>query len=57
MIEKIKEILQNYKRVLVVSSKPSLEEFKSSAKICAIGTIIIGVIGFILYLISVLVIG
>lgn len=57
MIEKIKEALQNYKRVLIVSSKPSVEELRSTAKVCAMGTVIIGIIGFIIYLISVLFVG
>lgn len=52
---KIRETLQNYKRVLKIASKPSKEDFLSAAKICAIGMAIIGAIGFVLYLISVFV--
>lgn len=48
----IKEKLQNYRRVLTIASKPSKDDFISTARICAIGIIIIGVIGFMLYLIA-----
>ena len=51
---KIKETLQNYKRVLKISSKPSKEDFSTTAKICAIGIAIMGILGFLLYIISVL---
>jgi protein transport protein SEC61 subunit gamma-like protein len=50
----IKETLENYRRVLKIAKKPSSEEFKMSARICAIGMAIIGIIGFIMYLIFVL---
>lgn len=52
---KIMEKLQNYKRVLKIASKPSKEDFLSAARICAIGIALIGGIGFILYLVSVLI--
>jgi protein translocase SEC61 complex gamma subunit len=54
---KIRERLENYRRVLQIAKKPDSEEFKTTAKICAIGIGIIGVIGFVLYLISVLFLG
>lgn len=50
---KIRETLQNYKRVLQIAKKPSKEDFLSAARICAIGMAIIGAIGFALYIISV----
>jgi len=49
------EKLQNYKRVLKIASKPSKEDFFTAARICAIGMLLVGGIGFILYLISVLI--
>jgi len=52
---KIRETLQNYKRVLRIASKPSKDEFISAARICAIGAIIVGTIGFLFYLIALLV--
>jgi protein transport protein SEC61 subunit gamma-like protein len=54
---KLKEKLEEYKRVLVVAKKPSFEDFKYSAKISAIGTALVGLIGLLIYLISILLIG
>ena len=54
---KIKEKLDNYKRILQIAKKPSREEFMDTARICAIGVAIIGAIGFVLYMISILFIG
>lgn len=42
--------LQQCKRVLTVSSKPGKEEFNLSAKITGMGLIIIGVIGFLIFM-------
>jgi len=53
----IKEKLANYRRVLKIAKKPSFEDFKDSARICLIGMAVIGFIGFIMYLISVLFLG
>jgi len=50
----IKETLTKYKRVLLVARKPDMEELKETARICGIGFIIMGVIGFLFYVISVL---
>lgn len=50
---KIKETLDNYKRVLKISHKPSKDEFLSAARICVIGMIVIGMIGFLVYLIAI----
>lgn len=47
---KIKDKLEQYKRTIDVSIKPDKEEFVSSAKITAIGILLVGVIGFIVYL-------
>lgn len=49
----IKETLQNYKRVLQISKKPEKSELIETARICAIGIAIIGLIGFALYFISI----
>lgn len=43
--------LQQCKRVLTVSSKPGKEEFNLSVKITGIGIIIIGVIGFLIFMV------
>ena len=50
----IKDSLRNWKRVLQVARKPNKEEFMSTSKITALGLILIGVIGFIIFIISVI---
>lgn len=51
MLSKIKSLVERIKRVLLVSSKPDKDEFKQSAKITGIGLAIIGIIGFVIFLI------
>ena len=51
----IKGFVERTKRVLLVASKPDKEEFKLSAKITSIGMVIIGVIGFAVFLLAQLV--
>ncbi|MFB6159120.1 MAG: protein translocase SEC61 complex subunit gamma [Candidatus Nanohalobium sp.] len=46
------EKLREYRRVLKIAEKPDREEFEMSAKITGAGIILIGVIGFIFYLMS-----
>lgn len=53
----LKEKLENYIRVLTIARKPNADEFKHIAKICAIGTGLVGIIGMVIYFISVLFIG
>lgn len=50
----IRETLVRYKRVLLVARKPDADELKETARICGMGFIIMGIIGFIFYVISVL---
>jgi protein transport protein SEC61 subunit gamma-like protein len=50
----IKERLQSYKRILQIAKKPTWDEFMDTARICAIGLLVVGIIGFVLYLIAVL---
>ena len=40
--------LADSRRILVVSKKPTMDEYKKMALIIAIGMVIIGVIGFII---------
>ena len=47
--------LVQYRRVIEVSRKPDREEFTSSAKVSGAGILLIGFIGFIIYLIYYLV--
>jgi len=50
----IRETLTKYKRVLMIARKPDSKELKETARICGLGFFIVGIIGFIFYLISVL---
>ena len=50
-LSSIKEKLENYRRVLIVARKPTVKEFEISAKVTAIGVAIVGLIGYIIYLI------
>ncbi|MFQ5722076.1 MAG: protein translocase SEC61 complex subunit gamma [Candidatus Aminicenantales bacterium] len=50
----IKAKLREYRRVLQISRKPSRDEFTSSSKICAIGMVLIGLIGFAIFAVFVL---
>ena len=50
--ESANRFFKECKRVLRVSKKPTTEEYLNFSKVTAIGIVIIGVIGFILVLIS-----
>lgn len=49
MVE-IKERLREYKRILLISRKPGKDEFITSSKVTSLGIIIIGLIGFAIFL-------
>jgi len=51
MIEKAKSNLQEYKRVLKITKKPTKNEFKSIVKITGLGILAIGFIGFLIQMI------
>jgi len=46
MLQKSKETLREYKRVLQVTKKPDRNEFLTVFKVSGIGILIIGAIGF-----------
>jgi protein translocase SEC61 complex gamma subunit len=50
----IGERLSRYRRVLILARKPDKKELKETARICGMGFMLMGLIGFIIYLISVL---
>lgn len=54
---KLKEKIENTKRLLSVAKKPSIEDLKYSAKVCATGIALIGLIGFIVYAVAILLLG
>jgi protein transport protein SEC61 subunit gamma and related proteins len=46
----IERKLGEYRRILTLTRRPTREEFSTIAKVAALGIIIIGVVGFLLYL-------
>jgi len=48
----LKEKIREYIRVLKMNKIPSKERFLDGVKICALGMVLLGIIGFIFYLIS-----
>jgi protein transport protein SEC61 subunit gamma-like protein len=48
----LRKKLNEYLRVLRISQKPDREEFEMSAKVTGAGMIIIGLMGFIFYLLA-----
>ena len=51
----IRETLTKYKRVLMIARKPDSKELKETTRICGLGFFIVGIIGFIFYLVSVII--
>lgn len=49
---KIMYTLREYKRVIIVSKKPDAEEIVKISKVAGLGIILIGVIGFLIQVIS-----
>jgi protein transport protein SEC61 subunit gamma-like protein len=45
----LKAKLREYRRVLQVARKPDKEEFMTSSKICTLGIVLIGFIGFAIF--------
>jgi protein transport protein SEC61 subunit gamma-like protein len=52
---KIVDTIKNYVRVLRIAKKPSWNEFSDTARICLIGMSVVGIIGFILYMLFIVV--
>ena len=50
----IRETLRRYKRTLILARKPDKKELKETVRICGIGFFIMGLIGFVFYLISII---
>ena len=53
----LKGAFSNYVRILKIAKKPDKEEYLDTFKICTTGIAVIGIIGFIFYLVSVLLVG
>ena len=50
----IRAKLRDYLRVLKIARKPSRSEFTSSAKVTSLGLLVIGAIGFAIFLVFIL---
>jgi len=57
VVEKIRGFLSESKRVLLVTRKPGMKEFKLAVKITGLGMIIIGLIGMLIRMIGYFVTG
>ena len=49
---RFKEFLQECRRVLLVTKKPTKDEFKTIFKISGLGILLIGFIGFLIHLVK-----
>lgn len=52
---KVKNALKEYRRVLKITRKPDRDEFEMSAKVTGAGIMIIGAIGFVIYMAATLI--
>jgi protein transport protein SEC61 subunit gamma-like protein len=50
-----KKRIRDYKRVLQIARKPSKDEFLTSSKITSLGLVLIGFIGFVIFLAFILI--
>jgi protein transport protein SEC61 subunit gamma-like protein len=53
-LESITGIFKQYIRILKLTRKPSMDEFLTISKVAGAGIILIGIMGFVIYLIMVL---
>ncbi len=49
---KIQRLYQEYKRVLLVTKKPTKEEFITIVKVSGLGILVIGLLGFIIQMVE-----
>lgn len=54
-VDNISNTIKQYIRILQLTRKPSNEEFMTISKVAGAGILIIGIIGFLIYLVMVLV--
>ena len=45
----LRETFRRYRRVMQVARKPSREEYTGASKICALGIVVIGLVGFAIF--------
>ena len=46
----IKAKIKEYIRIMQIARKPGKDEFVISAKVCALGMIVVGLIGFLIFI-------
>jgi protein transport protein SEC61 subunit gamma-like protein len=54
-LDNITNSIKQYVRILQLTRKPSMDEFLTISKVAGAGIILIGVIGFLIYLVMVLI--
>ena len=55
ILTRFKSFLKECKRVFMITKKPSMKEFKIIVKVTAIGIALIGVIGFLIQILWILI--
>lgn len=55
LMGKLKNFIRECVRVLKVTKKPTSEEFKTISKISGLGILVIGLIGFLVHVVDVLI--
>jgi protein translocase SEC61 complex gamma subunit len=53
----VAEKLRSYSRVLKVAKKPDMDDFYGALKICLMGVFVVGLLGYVVYIISILFLG
>lgn len=51
VLQKLKDFYSDAKHVMSVSYKPDMDTFKRTLKVVLIGIILLGILGFLIYLI------
>jgi len=51
MFNKIKDFVGQTRRVIQISTKPQMDDYLSTAKVTGLGIILVGGIGFLIYLV------
>jgi protein translocase SEC61 complex gamma subunit len=50
----LKETVGRYRRTLILARKPTRDELRKTSKICGIGFLVMGLMGFVFYMISII---
>ncbi len=49
MLKRVKSFLNQSKRIMTIASKPDKQEYRDYSKVIALGVLVLGVFGFIIY--------